>query len=110
MISIWCVPNATLNSVANYRTTSKIGNIDPEFVTQVVFDQVIVEIAVEMSTNTLDLNVKDLHKSHSRLNKGKCTIDVDVQDLCHILTHIETYTSRNSGCMMLVLEFLGHME
>jgi hypothetical protein len=97
MISIWRVSDTTFDSVADNRTTSKVRNINPEFITQVVLDQVVVEIAVRISNNTLDPAVEDLHESHSGLDKGKCTIDIDIQDLCHILTHIETYTSRNSG-------------
>jgi hypothetical protein len=98
MVAVGCVSDTTFDSVANDGTTSKVRDIDPEFVTQVVLDQIVVKITVNISNNTLDLTVEDSHESHSRLYKCKCTVNVDIQDLCHVLTHIETYASGNSGC------------
>lgn len=98
MVAVRRIPYTTLDSVANHRTTSKVRNIDPEFVAQVVFDQIIVKIAVSVSNNTFGLNIEDLHEGNSWLDKGEGTIHVDIQDLCHVLAHIKAYASGNSRC------------
>lgn len=97
MVTIWGVSNTTFNSVANHRTSSEIRYIDPEFLAQVVFDEVVVKITVDISNDPLGLSVKHSHKCHSRLDKSKSTIDIDFQNLCHVLAHVETYATWNSG-------------
>ena len=98
MVAVWCISYTTLDSVTDHTTSSKVRNIDPEFIAQVILDQVVVKIAVSVRKTAFGLSIEDLHESHSWLDKGESTIHVDIQDLCHVLAHIEAYASGNSRC------------
>jgi hypothetical protein len=57
VVPIGRIPNTTLDSVANHRTSTKVRNIDPKFLAQVVFNQVVVKIAGEIRNNALGPNM-----------------------------------------------------
>jgi hypothetical protein len=81
VVAIGRAPNATFNSVANHRTSTKVRNVDPKFLAQVVLDQVVVKIAIRISNKTLASSIRDSHESDSWLEKSKSTIHIDVQNL-----------------------------
>lgn len=80
VIAIRSVADTTLNSVAQNRASTEIRNVNPQLVVEVVLDQVIMKI----------------NEGDTWLNQGVRSVNVDHDDLVHVLTQIQADGSRYS--------------
>lgn len=88
MITIRCVSHSSVKGVSQYRTTSKVRDIDP---------QVLVAPGLDLLIECIE--------SHPRLHQAGTIVRVDVEDLVHAPPKIDDDGSANAGCCPTIANY-----